>query len=83
MSGLRQQLILLKCAAVEKTDGNIILFEDKADTGALRLTVNALDGKYGKMCAVLSGSDEEGYSFAAAGADGCDMRDTAKYCGKS
>ena len=78
VSGLRQLLILLKCAAVEKTDGNIILFEDKADTGALRLTVNALDGKYGKMCAVLSGSDEEGYSFAAAGADGCDMRDTAK-----
>ena len=48
VSGLRQQLILLKCAAVEKTDGNIILFEDKADTGALRLTVNALDGKYVK-----------------------------------
>ncbi len=78
VSELRQQLTLLRCAAVEKTDKNIILFEDNTDTGALRLTVNALDGKYGKICAVLSGSDKDGYSFAAAGADGCDMRELAK-----
>lgn len=36
VSELKRQLTLLRCAAVEKTDKNIILFEDNTDTGALR-----------------------------------------------
>ena len=66
MSEMRRELISLKAETVETTEGNILIFEPDADGNTLRLTVNALEGKYGGICAVFSGNDASGYGFAAA-----------------
>ena len=73
---LRRELILLRAQSIQKTDSDIILFEEDADTNTLRLTVNALDGKYGGICAVFAGNDSDGYIFAAA-SDVYDMNQVA------
>lgn len=55
----------LKAKMVENTDGNLVLFE-KMDTQDLRSFVNALDGKYGGLCAVFSENAGGGYNFVVA-----------------
>lgn len=55
----------LKAKMVENTDGNLVLFE-KMDTQDLRSFVNALDGKYGGLCAVFSENASGGYNFVVA-----------------
>lgn len=65
---LKRELIILRAKCIPKTDSNLIIFEDDADSNTLRLTVNALEGKYGGICAVFSGNDSDGYKFAAASA---------------
>lgn len=81
LSELKKELIALRTETVEKTDGNIILFENQTtkstDSNALRLTVNALEGKYGGVCAVFAGNDKDGYGFAAA-SDKINMNELAQ-----
>ena len=54
----------LRASAIEKTDGNIVIFENM-DAGDLRGFVNSLEGKYGGLCAVF-GKNSGGYNFVAA-----------------
>lgn len=74
VSDLRKELVEQKAAAVQPTDGSILMFEPDMDGTARQRTLNALSGKYGKLCAVFSGDDKVGYSFAASGTLGYDMR---------
>ena len=76
IGAMKKELISLRASAVEKTDGNIVLFEDGLDMNTLRLTVNALHGKYGGICAVFSKTDG-GFSFTAA-SDSVDMTGVAE-----
>lgn len=77
LGAMKKELISLRAAAVEKTDGSIVLFEDGLDMNMLRLMINALHGKYGGICAVFSKNDSGGYGFSAA-SDCIDMTEVAK-----
>lgn len=62
----KKEILGLKSQLVQKTDGNIVLFEDEMDGGMIRNYVNLLEGKYGKICAVFAKKDEASYNFTAA-----------------
>ena len=71
VENLRAQLSQYKKAnlellanTIEKTDGNIVIF-DTMDASDVRGFVNALDGKYGGLCAIFS-KNANGYNFVIA-----------------
>jgi len=56
-------LAAMKAQAVEKTEGNICVFDDVLDEVATRELVNLLVEKCGGIAAVFHGSDAEGYRY--------------------
>lgn len=73
--GLRRKALEDMAAALEPTDGHMLLFADGDDAG-LRLLVNAGMDKCGGVCAVFSGTDGD-YRFVM-GSRRRDMRAFAK-----
>ncbi len=63
---ISKELAILKAEMVPETDGNIVVFEDNADTETLRLLANLVKKKTPKLACVLSGNAEDGYSYIIA-----------------
>lgn len=66
ISELSKNIALLKAETIKGTRGNICIFEESADSDTLRLLANLVKKKTKKMCCVLSGSDDSGYSYVIA-----------------
>ncbi|MBQ6376508.1 MAG: alanyl-tRNA editing protein [Lachnospiraceae bacterium] len=65
MSSLREtgeQLLLIKAGALPPED-DVVLFSTGTDQQTARGAVNAMMAERSGICAVFSGSDEEGYTF--------------------
>ncbi|MGI5976846.1 MAG: alanyl-tRNA editing protein [Candidatus Limivicinus sp.] len=77
VAALSMELVSLKAAAFEMTDGNIAVFDSILDEVALRELVNALTLKCGGIAAAFSGSDEEGYRYII-GSRTVNLREQAK-----
>ena len=60
---LRRALLDMKTAALQKTDGNLILFENLLDNNSLRNLVNAGVPLAGGVCAAFLGNDTDGYRY--------------------
>lgn len=65
LSACKKANLKLRADAVEKTCGNIVIFE-KMDVSDLREFVNSLEGKYDGLCAVFTENANGGYNFACA-----------------
>ncbi len=65
LSECKKANLNLRADAVQKTDGDIVIFDDM-DAGDVRGFVNLLDGKYGGMCAVFAVNQNGGYNFVVA-----------------
>ncbi|MGN0696982.1 MAG: alanyl-tRNA editing protein [Oscillospiraceae bacterium] len=63
---LKKQLIKLKKASVQPTDGNLVLFEESMDMLNLRILVNETIELCGGICAAFSGNDNDGYNYVMA-----------------
>lgn len=63
---LKKKLIGIKLQSLEKTEGNLILFEDDMDMLSLRNMVNEAVKFTDKICGALSGNDEKGYNYVLA-----------------
>ena len=74
---LKRELLDLRLAAVDATDGNLCLFLSDADNDMLRAAVNACVPKCGGICGVFSGNDADGYRFVI-GAKTIPLRARAK-----
>ena len=62
----KRELRSYKLASIEKTDGNICIFEDDLDTNDARELVNSAVEKCGGICACFVGNDKDGYKYIAA-----------------
>ena len=60
---LSRELSKFRADALEKTEGNICIFDDVLDEPALRDIVNAAVNKCGGIAAVFSGNDQSGYRY--------------------
>ena len=69
---LKRQLVAMKIAALEPTDGNMVLVEKDMDMLNLRNLVNEAVQLCGGICAAFSGSDENGYNYIIARGGGKD-----------
>ncbi len=65
LSACKKANLKLRADTIEKTDGNIVIFENM-DVSDLREFVNSLDGKYGGLCAVFCENQNGGYNFVIA-----------------
>lgn len=63
---LKRQLIKLKKASIQPTDGNLVLFEESMDMLNLRILVNETVELCGGICAAFSGNDSDGYNYVMA-----------------
>lgn len=63
---LKKQIIRLKKAAIQPTDGNLVMFEDAMDMLNLRILVNETIELCGGICAAFSGNDTDGYNYVMA-----------------
>lgn len=63
---LKRQLVAMKIAALEPTDGNMVLVEKDMDMLNLRNLVNEAVQLCGGICAAFSGNDENGYNYIIA-----------------
>lgn len=63
IGGLRRELVSMKLAGINKTDGNLVLFEPDFQMDDLRYAANEAEGLYKGMCVVLSGDDISGYRY--------------------
>ncbi len=66
LSACKKKNLELKSKLIEKTEGNIIIFDNGIEASDVRNFVNALDGKYGRLCAVFTENANDGYNFAIA-----------------
>jgi len=66
LSACKKKNLELKAELVEKTDGNIIIFDNSIEASDVRNFVNALDSKYGGLCAVFTENANNGFSFVVA-----------------
>ena len=60
---LRHALLGMKIAALQKTDGDLVIFEDMLDNNSLRALVNAGVELAGGVCAAFQGNDADGYRY--------------------
>lgn len=60
---LRRALLNSRIAALTKTDGDLVIFEQELQGNALRDLVNAGVPLCGGVCAVFSGNDADGYRY--------------------
>ena len=76
LSALRLKALEAQAAALEETEGNLLLFAEDADEAGLRLLANAGMEKCAGVCAVFTGSDGD-WRFVMASRSR-DMRAFAK-----
>lgn len=60
---LRRALLDCKISALQKTDGNLVIFDDELDANGLRNLVNAGVPLCGGICAAFLGNDTDGYRY--------------------
>lgn len=77
ISALKRELMLYKLERIERTDGNICIFEDNDDMLDLRNLVNEAKQRCDGICAVFSGNDEAGYKYIISSRS-VDMRAKSK-----
>lgn len=63
ISRMKREIMELRLARIEYTEGNLVLFEDDGDMTALRNLVNEAKLRCGGICACFSGDDESGYKY--------------------
>ena len=66
---LRRALLDMKTAALQKTDGDLVIFEDLLDNNSLRNLVNAGVLLCGGVCAAFTGNDADGYRYIIGSAN--------------
>lgn len=66
---LRRALLDMKTAALQKTDGNLVIFDDMLDNNSLRNLVNAGVKLAGGVCAAFQGNDADGYRYIIGSAN--------------
>lgn len=76
-ASLKKELVKLKAEKLQKTDGNICVFENGLSAIELRELVNAGMELCGSVCAGFSGSDTQGYNYVI-GSKSVDLRAAAK-----
>ncbi|HAG14333.1 MAG TPA: alanyl-tRNA editing protein [Ruminococcus sp.] len=74
---LRRALLDMKTAALQETDGNLVIFEDLLDQNSLRSLVNAGTAMAGGVCAGFQGNDADGYRYII-GSRNVKLREWAK-----
>lgn len=74
---LSLELVRLRAAAMERAEGNHVVFDDTLDEVALRELVNLLMDKCGGFAAAFSGSDDSGYRYII-GSKHVDLRANSK-----
>jgi alanyl-tRNA synthetase len=77
MGGLYRKLLEIKIAALEETEGNLVIFEQDLDMDNLRELINAAKDRCGGMAAGFIGNDEEGYRYII-GSTNVDLRAKGK-----
>lgn len=71
---IKREQILRLAETIEYTNGNLCIFEEDLSADDLRGLANAVKAKCGGICAVLSGSDEKGYTYCLA-SDSVDLKE--------
>ncbi len=71
---LKRESILTRAEGIEKTGGNLCIFEEDLSGDDLRFLANAVKEKCGGICAVLSGNDKQGYTYCLA-SDSVDLKE--------
>lgn len=74
---LKKALVDCKAAALDPTDGDLLIFDNTLDPVSLRNLVNAGMPLAEGVCAAFSGNDEDGYRYIIGSAHG-DLRTWAK-----
>ena len=74
---LSKNLAVLKAESICETQDNICIFEESSDVETLRLLANLGKKKTAKMCCVLSGNDNNGYSYIIA-SENMNLREISK-----
>ena len=77
ITALTKELAVLKLEKVQKTDGNICIFEEDADNDTLRLLANLGKEKAGGVFCAMSGNDQKGYTYIII-SENVNLRDWAK-----
>ena len=77
INGLYRKLTEIKIAAVEETEGNLVLFESDLDMDNLRELINAAKDKCSGIAAGFIGDDENGYRYIL-GSRTVDLRANSK-----
>ena len=70
ISELKSELLSLKLAAIEKTDGNICVFENGCDSNLLRKLVNDGVALAGGVFAAFSENERGGFNYVVGAKDG-------------
>ena len=60
---LRRALLDCRIAALNETEGNLVIFDDMLDNNSLRNLVNAGVARCGGVCAAFQGNDADGYRY--------------------
>ncbi|MBQ9857816.1 MAG: alanyl-tRNA editing protein, partial [Oscillospiraceae bacterium] len=76
-SALRRELIAFKASELEKTAGNMVIFEESLEPTDLRELVNVGVTKCGGVCAAFTGNDKDGYNYVI-GSSSVDLRQASK-----
>lgn len=77
IAGLRREVTAYKAANIEKTDGNLCIFEQAMENADLRELVNAAMSKCNGVCAAFTGDDKHGYNYVI-GSNNMDLRKSTK-----
>lgn len=65
LANLRQQLFQIKASQLEEHTPNVCMFEPDLNRNEIRTLMNLCMEKCDGICAVFSGTDEEGYQYVA------------------
>ena len=77
LNGLYRKMTEIKIAALEETDGNLVIFEEDLDMDNLRELINAAKDKCTGIAAGFIGDDENGYRYII-GSKTVDLRAKSK-----
>lgn len=66
---LRRAVLDMKIAALHRTDGNLVIFDELLDNNNLRNLVNAGVPLAGGVCAAFQGNDTDGYRYIIGSAN--------------
>ena len=76
-ASLKKELVKLKAEKLQKTEGNICIFENDLSSTELRELVNAGMELCGGVCAGFTGNDTDGYNYVI-GSKSVDLRKVGK-----